>query len=191
MGDYEYYEKKAKSILSEKRFIHSLNVSKLAEKIAICYGIDLKKVKIAGILHDICKEMDKETLLELLSEANPKIFTDFKDFHFKLYHGPAATVYLRKEFGVDDDEILNAVCFHTTGRKNMTLMEKIIAIADHSSDERPFDDVKEMQELAMKDINKAILIKYSLEIKKCINKAMLIHPYMVETYNDMIREENK
>ncbi len=115
MSNYQIYKEELKTILSEKRFIHSVNVSKSAEKLALRYGVDAEKAKVAGLLHDVCKEMDEETLSSFLSEAKPEFLSAFKKFPFKLYHGPAATVYLRTELGIDDDEILNAVCFHTTG----------------------------------------------------------------------------
>ena len=105
MKSYEFYKEKLEGILSQKRFIHSVNVSKAAEKLAMHYGVDVNKAKIAGLLHDVCKEMNEEVLTKLLSEAKPELFNAFKKFPFKLYHGPAATVYLRKEFDIDDEEI--------------------------------------------------------------------------------------
>lgn len=189
MIDYNICKEKLKSILSEKRFIHSVNVSKAAERLAIHYGVDAEKARIAGLLHDVCKEMDEKTLSELLSEAKPELFNAFKKFPFKLYHGPAATVYLPKEFGIDDEEILNSICFHTTGHKNMTVMEEIIFVADDISDERPFDNLKELQELTLKNINLVAIQKCTWAIQKCINKRITIHPYTVATYNDMIEKE--
>lgn len=189
MSDYEFYKEKLKSILSEKRFIHSVNVSKAAEKLAVHYGVDINKAKIAGLLHDVCKEMDEKTLTKLLSEANPELFNAFKNFPFKLYHGPAATVYLREEFGIDDEEILNSICFHTTGRANMTIMEEIIFVADAISDEREFDNLKELQELALENMNSVAIRLCIWTIQKCINKRLTIHPYTVATYNDIIEKE--
>ena len=191
MSDYEFYKAKLKDILSEKRFIHSVNVSKAAEMLAVRYGVDTEKAKVAGLLHDVCKEMDEKTLSKLLSEAKPELFNAFKGFPFKLYHGPAATVYLKKEFGIDDEEILNAVCFHTTGRPNMTTMEKIIFVADAISDEREFDNLKKLQELALESINLVAIQKCIWAIQKCINKRITLHPYTVATYNDMIEKEGK
>lgn len=189
MIDYELCKEKLKSILSEKRFIHSVNVSSAAEKLALHYGEDVNKAKIAGLLHDVCKEMDEETLTKLLSEAKPELFNAFKNFPFKLYHGPAATVYLREEFEIDDEEILNSICFHTTGHKNMTMTEKIIFVADYISEERPFGNLKELQALALKNIDLVVLDKCEVAIKKCINNRITIHPYTVATYNDMIEKE--
>lgn len=191
MKDYEFYKEKLREILSEKRFIHSVNVSKAAEKLAIRYGVDVNKTKLAGLLHDICKEMDEKTQLELLSKTGDKLFIAYKDFPFKLYHGPAATVYLREEFGIDDEEILSAVCFHTTGHENMTIMEKIVFVADAVSDERPFENLSRLQALALKNINSVAIEKCTWAIQKCINKRITIHPYTVATYNEMITEESR
>lgn len=189
MIDYELCKEKLRSILSEKRFIHSVNVSKAAEKLALHYGEDANKAKIAGLLHDACKEMSEKTQFELLSKAGAKLFSDYKDFPFKLYHGPAATVYLPKEFGIDDKKILNSICFHTTGHKNMTMMEKIVFVADYISEERPFGNLKELQAMALKNIDLVVLDKCKVAIEKCINNRITIHPYTVATYNDMIEKE--
>ena len=191
MSDYEFYKEKLKSILSEKRFLHSVNVSKAAEKLAVHYGVDINKAKIAGLLYDVCKEMDEKTLTKLLSDGNPELFNAFKNFPFKLYHGPAATVYLKKEFGIDDEEILNSICFHTTGRASMTTMEKIIFVADAISDEREFDNLKELQELALENMDLVAIQLCIWAIQKCINKRITLHPYTVATYNDMIEKEGK
>ena len=191
MKDYEFYKEKLKTILSEKRFIHSVNVSKAAEKLAVCYGVDVNRAKMAGLLHDVCKEMDEKTLTKLLSDAKPELFNAYKNFPFKLYHGPAAMFYLRKEFGIDDEEILSAVCFHTTGHENMTIMEEIVFVADYVSEERPFDNLKELQVLALNNIDLVVLDKCRAAIQKCINSRITIHSYTVETYNDMIERQGK
>lgn len=191
MKDYEFYKEELRGMLSEKRFIHSVNVGNMAERLAKQYGVDTNKAKIAGLLHDICKEMNESELVELLNQAKPEIFDVFKDFAPKLYHGPAASVYLKKELGIEDEEMLRAVCFHTTGCPNMTTMEKIVSVADHVSDERPFDDVKDMQEIAMKNLDEAILRKCRIEIPKCIKKGLLIHPYTVSSYNDALIKGRK
>ena len=135
--------------------------------------------------------MDKETLSKLLSETNPELFDAFRKYPFKLYHGPAATVYLKNEFGIYDEEVLNSICFHTTGHKNMTLIEKIIFVADYISDERPFDNLRELQESAFRDINLVVFDKCKSAIQKCINNRITIHPYTVATYNEITEKEGK
>lgn len=191
MNNYEFYKEKLEKMLSKKRFIHSVNVSKAAEKLAVHYGVDANKAKIAGLLHDVCKEMSEETLVKLLSDAKPEIFNAYKDFPFKLYHGPTATVYLRKEFDIDDEEILSSICFHTTGHTNMTIMEKIVFVADYISDERPFDNLKELQELTLKNIDLVVLDKCNAAIEKYKGTTLPIHPYTMATYNDTMRKEPK
>ncbi len=185
MSDYEFYKDRLKEILSEKRFIHSVNVSVASEKLAVRYEADVNKAKIAGLLHDICKEMNEETLTKLLSEADFEIFNAFKGYPLKLYHGPAGAVYLQKEFGIDDKEILNAVCFHTTGHANMTTMEKIVFVADYISEERPFDNLSELQALALKNIDLVVLKKCETTIEKFKGTTIPVHPYTLDTYNDI------
>ena len=189
MESYNFYKFKLKSILSEKRYIHSVNVSECCEELAKKYKIkNVESIKIAGLLHDICKEMPDNELQYLLSLADKNISDLFENCTIKLYHGPAGAEYLKREFGILDEDILNAVRYHTVGRKNMTLPEKIVFVADYISIERPYSDIFKMRELALKDIDKVVLHKCSLEIKKCIDKKSKIHTNTFETYNFIVNK---
>lgn len=187
MYTYEIYKEILKNILSEKRFNHSVNVSLMAEKLAKNYGVDSEKAKLAGLLHDICKEMPDEENIEMSKKDGYFAYSD-KTNSIKTLHGPAASFFLKERYGITDNEILNAVKYHTTGRKNMTLFEKIIFVADHVSEERQWPDVKELQKLAFEDIDKVVLKKLSTAIKKCLDRHQTICKNSMELYNELILE---
>lgn len=187
--DYEKLKSILKTMLSEKRFTHSVNVSIVAEDLAKKYGVDPQKAKIAGLLHDICKEMPDEENEKLINEI-PK---DLNICSRKILHGPAASVYIKNEFGIDDEEILNAVKYHTTGRKNMSMLEKIIFTADYISPERKWEDLEYSYNLSFENLDLAVLWELSTAIKACVDKKRCISKNTFEAYNESISklEETK
>ncbi len=187
MENYDFYKSKIKNILSEKRFNHSVNVGEMAAKLAKVYSEDVNDARIAGLLHDVCKEKSRDELTELFSSAPKDIFNLFNDVpEKKVLHGPAGAVYLQKYFGIDNKNILNGVTFHTTGRSNMSTFEKIIFVADFVSEERQWPEIKELQELAVNNIDEVVLRKIILAIQKCINKRVKISQNTVNAYQSMV-----
>lgn len=189
MKNYDYYENELKKILSSKRFEHSVNVSLMAEKLAKNYGENSKKAKLAGLLHDICKEKTNEENMEILSRNKYLNFFD-KINSFKILHGPAASFYLKEKYDITDKEILDAVRYHTTGRKNMSLFEKIIFTADYISSDRDWPDVEKIRNKAFENIDEVVLIKSVTAIKKCVNNFQSIDINTAELYNELIKRMN-
>ena len=121
--------KDLKSKVSEKRYNHCINVGNMAKKLAKIYGVDEKKAYIAGILHDICKEFSYKEQLEIIEgiEFRPPEYC--KKYH-KVFHGWVGSIYARNYLQITDCDVLNAIRYHTTGRKDMSTLEKIIYNAD-------------------------------------------------------------
>ncbi len=189
MYDFDLYHKKLKKMLSEKRYLHSVNVASAALELAEIYGEDKEKACIAGLLHDIAKEMSTKKHLKIL-RGSGAFFEDFKEVSPKVLHGPAGSVYIKKNFNITDEDILNAIWYHTTGREDMRLFEKIIFVADYISSERNFLDSAEVREIAKIDLDKAALHKLSTTIKKCVILKQAIHLNTVEAYNQLVYAKN-
>jgi predicted HD superfamily hydrolase involved in NAD metabolism len=152
-----------KKIISERmgdyRFSHSVNVAKEAKKLAKHYGADENKAEVAGILHDITKEMPKEQQLQIIIDSG--IILDNVQLHApKLWHGMSGSIVVRDELGIDDEDILNAIRYHTTGRAGMSLLEKIIFTADFTSEERTYSGVATMRKKSKKSLEEAMLYGY-------------------------------
>ncbi len=188
--DFSIYLEDLKERVSKKRFIHSMNVAKAAVMLAEIYGIDKGKAKLAGLMHDIAKEMKQEEQMAIV-EGAPETAKELEHIPVKLWHGPVGSIYLKQKYGVDDEDILNAVKYHTTGRKNMSLLEKIIFLADYISEERRWPDVVYLRGLSKVDLEGAMLAKLSTSIKRCISAQMEINKNTFETYNQIISEKNK
>jgi len=187
----EKYKKIIKEKMGEKRYIHSVNVSNMAIKLAKKYHVNEEKAAIAGILHDITKEMPDEFHLELFKENNIKL-DEVEKRAKKLWHAISGAVYIKNELHIDDEDILNAVRYHTTAKKGMSKLEKIIFLADFISEDRKYENVKAMRELAFEDLDKAIIYGLKVTIEGLLYRNQLVAKNTFEAYNDIVinNEEN-
>ena len=172
-----------KNRLTEKRYIHSLNVADSAKKLAKLYGYDEEIAYTAGLIHDCCKDTPAGLQLSYMLENGVEL-SEYELGVAKLYHSICGSVFVKKEFGIDNQDIINAVRYHTTGRKNMSLLEKIIFIADFISDERDYNGVEIMREKAVKSLDEAIVEGLSFTIKDLIDQGRIIHPDTLDAYID-------
>lgn len=176
-----------KSSISLKRYNHSVNVSATAVKLAEFYGCDSEKAGITGMVHDCARELDWPLLMDCLAKED--IFVDDLTLGIKeLLHGPAAVHICRRVFGIEDEEILSAVRYHTTGRENMSLLEKIIYLSDFIEPSRSYEGVEEMRGLAFKNLDRALLLAFNLSIEYIISKNGLLHVNTILSRNCILKE---
>lgn len=181
---YKEYKKLVKSRVSEKRFIHSENVAKEAVKLAKLYGADQEKAEIAGILHDITKETPTEEQLQIM-EKNGIILSKLQLSSPKLWHSISGAAFIKSELGVEDEDILNAVRYHTSGRAGMSLLEKVIFVADFTSDERDYDGVQSMRKKSRKSLEEAMYFGLSFTIGDLVKRERVIDPNAIDCYNEI------
>ena len=171
-----------KERLTPKRLYHSICVAEKAKHLAEKYGADPEKAYTTGLVHDIMKNQSVEDMI-ILIESDGQTLTDSEKAITVTLHAIAGEVYLRKNLGVTDEELLSAVRWHTTGKENMSLFEKIIYVADLVSDDREYPDAKEVRELAEEDLDKTLLRGLSFTIEDNARKHKLIHTDTVKAYN--------
>lgn len=179
------YKKIIKSMMSENRYNHCVNVSKEAVKLAKRYDGDEEKAAVAGILHDITKEMPKEEQLQIMHDSDI-ILDDIQKNAPKLWHGISGSVYIKKHFGIEDEDILNAICYHTTGRAGMSLLEKIIFVADFTSEERTYKGVATMRKKSRKSLEDAMLYGFKFTFSDLSSRELAIHPDELACYNEIV-----
>ena len=126
-----------KKRLNPDRLYHSLNVADEAKKLAKHYGADEQKAFTAGLLHDILKNTPDSELLQYF-ERNGIMLTETERASRKTWHAMAGADFLRRELHVTDEDILSAVRWHTTGRAGMTLLDKVLFVADFISADRDY-----------------------------------------------------
>lgn len=182
------YKKIIKEKMGDFRYEHSVNVSKEAKKLARLYGANEEKAQLAGILHDITKEMPKDEQLQIIVDSGI-ILDNVQKNAPKLWHGISGSIYVQQYLCIDDEDILNAIRYHTTGRANMSLLEKIIFIADFTSEERTYSGVATMRKKSRKSLNEAMLYAYKFTFKDLSKREIAIHPDEVACYNDIILQK--
>lgn len=174
-----------KERLSDKRFQHSLNVAESAKELAKKFGADEEKAYAAGILHDIMKEENIDIQLEYIAK-NGEDINLLKFANTQIYHQMSGSAYCKIELGIEDEELLSAIRYHTTGRRGMTLLEKVVYTADFISADRCYPDVDVMREKASKSLEDAMLYSLRYTISDLSKKARPIHIDTVECYNDIL-----
>ena len=171
--------------LNPDRYTHSLNVADSAKALALRFGADADKAYTAGLLHDVMKNAPAEEQFQLFREAGVTL-TPLEAANKKLWHAMGAPLFLRLKLGIEDEEILNAVRYHTTGRAGMSLMEKIVFTADYISAERQYNGVDVMRALAEKSLEDAMLYALQFTLTKLSAQRRCIHPDCLACYNDII-----
>lgn len=183
-------EKDLKEMISEKRYRHTLEVASTAEKLGEHYRVSPEKLRLAALLHDIVKEQNLEVLNELCSHGKFKELKGFQDSN-EILHGFAAAEFAKERYGIKDDEILNGIRYHTIGRKNMDLFQKIIYLADAIEPGREYGAVEKIRELAFSDIDEALLYEINRKIEYLIKTDRIIHLNALKMRNGLLKKRGK
>ena len=186
--DCKQVEKLLKEMLPENRLNHSINVSKCAVKLSEIYNFDIKKAKIAGLVHDCAKYFTDEQVKDYVEKFNIKL-DKLEENNLALSHSVIGSYVAKEVFNIKDEEILNAIKYHTTGRENMSLLEKIIYMADLVEEGRKFPKVEELRELTFSGkLDEALLLSFNNTIKFVIGNKQLIHPRTVSARNYILSQ---
>lgn len=149
--------KRLKKKLTPDRYEHSLSVSYTAVALAMRYGCDLDQAELAGLLHDCARQYENQQIYEKCLEKGLEVTGD-EEKNKVLLHAKYGSYLAAHKYGIDDPEILAAISFHTTGRPNMSALEKIIYIADYIEPRRfKADNLEYMRKLAFIDLDEALV----------------------------------
>ena len=179
---------KLKATQNERRFNHTLGVMGEAERLAPKFGVDVKKARVTALLHDCAKNLDAvsgEDFFVLSQRYGVQLDDCAKNEH-ALVHAFLGAAVAYKDYGIEDNEILEAIYYHTTARANMTPLEKLIYIADMTEPGRTLEQAKEIRRLVEIDIDEALIYAIGCSIKHVIRKGTLIHPDSVHALNYLI-----
>lgn len=184
--------KKAEDILrsrvNEKRYAHCLGVAKTAVYLAEKYGADPKKAEIAGLLHDITKNLSNSEQIVYCRENG--IPLDGNELLApQVIHAKTAEFFVRTELGLSDEEILSAIRYHTTGRAEMTLLDKIIYVSDFIEPTRDYSDVDHYRALADENLDTALLEGLKWIICNAVTNNKPMHPAAIEMFNNLVNNK--
>lgn len=168
----------ALSYLKHKRIPHVLGTEQEAIRLAERYGADVEKARIAALLHDCTKKLDMESQLALCDHYGIQL-DELEQVSLKLLHSKTGAALARDVFGVDE-EIYNAIWWHTTGHADMTLLEKIIYLADYIEPSRDFPGVDKLRSVCYKDLNEGLLLGLEMTIREMTDMGNPVHRATLE-----------
>jgi predicted HD superfamily hydrolase involved in NAD metabolism len=168
--------------MPQKRFEHVLRVAETATTLAIRYRISKTKAELAALFHDIAKYMDRELLQSIIltEELDNRLLL----FHHELWHGPVGAIIARDEFGVSDEDILNAIRYHTTGRAKMSSLEKLIYVSDMIEPGREFPGVATLRRITEENLDSAMGACIQQSVQFLISKGVPVFPDSIDCYNE-------
>ena len=180
--EFDQYEELLKGRLSKKRFTHTMNVAEACYDLAERFGGDKKSCYLAGMLHDIMKEELPERQKQMTAESGFQPDSAEIDTP-ALRHAVGGAAYVRDQLGIDDEEILAGIRFHTIGCAKMTLLEKIVYLGDMISAERSYKDVDRFRKICHSDLDRAMAVALAYNIMEVCRKCGYIPHYTFEAYN--------
>ncbi len=178
-----------KENLSDKRFRHSLNVAEAAKKLAEINGADPDKCYLAGLLHDICKEIDPELQKLLMSRSGYEI-SDVEWNAPKTHHAIAGAEFIKEFYGITDPDVRDPIRWHTVGKGGMSVYEQILFMADLISDERSYPDAERIRRLTYRDLKRGLFEAFKFLIVDKVGQKLLPMS-TVDAYNEYTAIEMK
>ena len=169
--------------LSRPRYEHTIRVAETAEQLAERFNVSTKDALLAGLLHDYAKEYPVAVLQTYITQFN--LPNDLLEFHHELWHAPVGAKLLEQKYPELDRAVILAIKFHTTGRANMTPLEKILFVADYIEPGRTFAQVEEVRELAIVNIDKAVQRALRNTLVFLASKNVTIYPDTLYAYNEL------
>jgi predicted HD superfamily hydrolase involved in NAD metabolism len=170
--------------MPDKRWKHTLGVVETAIKLAARFGGDPVKAELAALLHDYAKAWSIDRMESVIREEG--LPQELLHFDKELWHAHVGAWAVRSELEITDEEVLNAIRYHTSGREKMTLLDKIVCLADYIEPGRDFPGVSKIRELAKHSMEEALVAGIDSTIESLIERGKRIFPLTVLTRNDLI-----
>ncbi|MDG0812071.1 bis(5'-nucleosyl)-tetraphosphatase (symmetrical) YqeK [Cohnella rhizosphaerae] len=184
--DRELLIEAVKRQMPEKRYRHVAGVVDTAFMLAQRFGGDPDKAWLAALLHDYAKAWPTDRMERIIREQGlpPELLAYDKE----LWHAHVGAWAVREELGIADEEVLDAVRYHTSGRENMTLLDRIVCLADYMEPSRAFPGVERIRALAETSLNEALVAGFDSTIVHLLEKGKTVFPLTVLARNDLVRE---
>lgn len=175
---------KVKAEMPERRWLHTQGVMETAVILAERFGEDPVRAELAAILHDVAKYWKVERMEKVIrDQALP---SELLDYDKELWHAPVGAWVAEHEYGISDAGVLDAIRYHTSGRRGMTKLEKIVCLADYMEPGRDFPGVSKIRELSEQFLDQALLAGFNSTISFLLEKGKRIFPLTIEARNDLL-----
>ncbi|CAM4000287.1 bis(5'-nucleosyl)-tetraphosphatase (symmetrical) YqeK [Cohnella lubricantis] len=181
----EALKEATRSQMPERRWQHVLGVIETAVELADRFGGDRDKAWLAALLHDYTKAWPIEKMERIIREQG--LPAELLEHDKELWHAHVGAWVVRQEHGIDDEEVLDAIRYHTSGRERMTKLDKIVCLADYMEPSREYPGVERIRELAKTNLDEALVAGFDSTITFLLSKGKVIFPLTVLSRNDLIR----
>ncbi|CAH1207283.1 hypothetical protein PAECIP111892_02839 [Paenibacillus auburnensis] len=171
--------------MPDKRWQHTLGVMETSVKLARHYGADPVQAETAAILHDVAKYWPVERMKEIIEQNG--LSTELLQYDKQLWHAEVGAFVAQQEYGITDPDILGAIRYHTSGRKGMTLLEKVVCLADYIEPGRDFPGVDEIRRLSKVSLEEALVAGFDSTISLLLQKRRIVFPLTMLARNDLVR----
>lgn len=184
-SDYEKINRILKERLNKNRYYHSLCVADEAKRLAEKYGADTEKCYLAGLVHDITKNSADEEHLKIF-ETFGIILSCVEKKAKKLWHAISGSAYIKYVLSIDDEEIIDAVRYHTTAKENMSLTAKILYLADFTSKDRDYEDVDVIRQKVDSSLEEGLIYALKYSVNDLVNNEKAVHIDTINAYNQSV-----
>ncbi|MBP2115179.1 bis(5'-nucleosyl)-tetraphosphatase (symmetrical) YqeK [Paenibacillus silagei] len=171
--------------MPDKRWKHTLGVMESAVKLAQRYGADPQRAETAAILHDVAKYWPVERMREIIEQNG--LSAELLKYDKQLWHAEVGAYTAEHDYGITDSEVLDAIRYHTSGRENMGLLERIVCLADYIEPGRDFPGVDEIRRLAKVSLEEGLIAGLDSTIRVLLEKRRIVFPLTVLARNDLVR----
>lgn len=151
-----------------KRYEHTLGVEEVSIELAKIYHASIEKASFVALIHDVLKYEPIEIQKQYLDQETIDMYQDFQ----VMYHAFAAANYMKETFNIQDEDMNNAVKYHVWGRPKMSLLEKILFVADFTEPNRDFEEARIIRNIALKDLDEAVYLSMASSIDYLILQKM-------------------
>ncbi|GIP35887.1 bis(5'-nucleosyl)-tetraphosphatase (symmetrical) YqeK [Paenibacillus sp. J2TS4] len=171
-----------------KRWEHTAGVMKTAVQLAERYGADPVQADLAALLHDYCKYWPIERQRKIIEDNEKELSPDLLLYDKPLWHAPAGAWVAERQLGITDSAVLDAIRYHTSGRPGMTLLDKVVCLADYIEPGRDFPEVNKIRELAEHSLEIALIAGFDSTISFLLQKGQKVYPLTIMARNSLIDE---
>lgn len=178
----EEIKKYLKENLKESRYNHTLGVCEIALELAELNGVSKEKAEIAALAHDVAKNLSKEEMMKIIKDNNI-ILSNVAKENMNLWHSIIAPIVAEEKLGITDEDILDAVRWHTTGKEDMSVLTKIIYIADMIEPGRSFPGLEDIRKETFEDLDKGVYTGLTHSIQFLLSKNLLIDENTIKARN--------
>jgi predicted HD superfamily hydrolase involved in NAD metabolism len=173
-----------KASLKPRRVEHSLGVEKTARELALRYGCNADKAALAGLAHDCGKSLPQDVMASYAAEAGFPA-EGLGGAGAGILHAPAGAIVAMKELGIEDSDVLSAICWHTVPRPDMSMLDKIVSLADIIEPNRDFDGVERIRAEAKRDLDEAFRLSMARVMRHVLDDGLFLHPQTLQVYNEL------